>query len=392
MIWLNFLHLYQPVNTEEHIIKDATIQSYLRIIRALEEHPNARFTFNISGCLFLRWEDLGFKDIPERLKKLIDKKQLEITGTAAYHPIVPLIPEEEAVNQIKENEEILKKYLGEGFKPKGFFLPEMAYSPRASKLLKKLGYEWIILDEFSAQPKPKDFDPNKIYIDKASGIKVIFRSRKLSNSFVPETITKISQDSSNKNTIAITATDAELYGLRHNDPTAILEKSVDNKNIKTLLFSDYIKEQKTLQKIKIVKSTWETNRKDIDNNSPFPLWLNPKNDIQIKLWELANFSHKTVNNHKDDPNYTWAHWHLKRGFASCTFWWASKKDFKNVFGPISWNPDEIERGTNELIRAVRSLEKTTTRKDKIRAEKLYIKIKQMVWLKHWTYYWKNLNT
>lgn len=388
MLWLNFLHLYQPVNTDGHIIKDATTKSYLRIIRALEEHPNSRLTVNITGGLFLRWQELGFKDIPVRLKKLVDNGQLEITGTAAYHPILPLIPEEEARNQIKTNEKILRKNLGNDFKPKGFFLPEMAYSPKVSKLIKKLGYSWIILDEFSALPRPKDFDINKIYTDSASGIKIIFRSRKLSNSFVPETITEISKNNDSKNIIAITATDAEIYGLRHQDPKAIFESSLKNKNIETLKFSEYIENQKPAGKIKLIKSTWETTEKDLKNNTPYPLWFNPKNNIQMKLWELANFSYKIVKKHKDDPNHYWAYWHLIRGFASCTFWWASRKDFRNVFGPISWNPDEIERGTNELIRAVRSLDNTTTRSDKIKAEKLYIKIKQMVWQKHWTYYWK----
>jgi len=388
MLWLNFFHLYQPVNTDGHIIKDATVKSYLRIIRAMEEHPDSHFTFNITGGLFLRWQELGYKDIPVRLKKLIDCGRLEITGTAAYHPILPLIPEEEAKNQIKTNEKILKEYLGKDFKPKGFFLPEMAYSPKISILIKKLGYKWLILDDFSARPKPKDFDLNKIYTDKASGIKIIFRSRNLSNSFVPATIIEMSKNDDSEKTIAITATDAELYGLRHEDQTGIFEASLSNKNIHTSTFSEFIERQKPAGKIDLIKSTWETDEKDLKNNTPYPLWFNSKNDIQMKLWELADFSYKIVKKHKNDPNYFWAYWHLIRGFASCTFWWASKKDFRKVFGPISWNPDEIERGTNELIRAVRSLDSTTTRSDKIKAEKLYIKIKQMVWQKHWTYYWK----
>ncbi|MFA7088380.1 MAG: hypothetical protein WC146_03505, partial [Patescibacteria group bacterium] len=74
-------------------------------------------------------------------------------------------------------------------------------------------------------------------------------------------------------------------------------------------------------------------------------------------------------------------------FASCTFWWASAKDFR-LFGPISWSPDEIERGLNEFIRAVRALDNTTTKKIKIQSEKIYIALKKMVWTKHWNYYWK----
>ena len=105
------------------------------------------------------------------------------------------------------------------------------------------------------------------------------------------------------------------------------------------------------------------------------------------MWELANLAYKTADKYKEDKDYHWARWHLTRGLASCTFWWASAKDFR-LFGPISWSPDEIERGANELIRSIRALDDTATRKTKIKAEKLYIKIKKMVWEKHWTYYWK----
>jgi alpha-amylase/alpha-mannosidase (GH57 family) len=55
----------------------------------------------------------------------------------------------EIVKQIKENEEILQKYLGADFKPKGFFLPEMAYGDNVGEIIKSLGYEWMILDEIA---------------------------------------------------------------------------------------------------------------------------------------------------------------------------------------------------------------------------------------------------
>ena len=77
-----------------------------------------------------------------------------------------------------------------------------------------------------------------------------------------------------------------------------------------------------------------------------------------------------------------------RGLQSCTFWWSSARDFSRQFGPLSWGPDEIERGTNDLIRAVRSLSSESTRDAKLQAEKLYSAIIKMVWQKHWAYYWK----
>ena len=70
-------------------------------------------------------------------------------------------------------------------------------------------------------------DYKKKYLDTASGLQIIFRNRQYSKSYVPSTILKIIEDGRKKNSqtdIIITATDAELFGLRHNDQTGKLER------------------------------------------------------------------------------------------------------------------------------------------------------------------------
>ncbi|RLC38865.1 hypothetical protein DRH27_01220 [Candidatus Falkowbacteria bacterium] len=394
MLWINFLHIYQPVNTDAHIIKEATDMSYYRLVRALEEHPQIKFTINISTCIFYRWEELGYQDLIKRIGKLIKKGQIDLTGTACYHPILPLIPEKEIEYQIKENEKLLKKYFGEDFKPQGFFFPELAYSPEAAKTVKRMGYEWILLDEIAFNSKVGAVDFNKVYIDKNSGLKVVMRSRKLSNSYVPETIKKILDqniklEKENKifQKIAVTATDGELYGLRYIDQTAIFEKLLDRKDLETTTITEFIKSKKEIINITPPSHSWATSEEELKNGEPFNLWNEKTNIIQKKLWQLARFVYNTIEDNKKDDNYYWARWHFVRGLASCTFWWASAKDFR-LFGPISWSPDEIERGTNEFIRSVRSLDSEETRDAKIKAEKLYIDIKKMIWERHWAYYWK----
>jgi hypothetical protein len=105
----------------------------------------------------------------------------------------------------------------------------------------------------------------------------------------------------------------------------------------------------------------------------------------MKLWKLAQLSEKMINKYPKDINHSWARWHFVRGLASCTFWWASAYDFKHNFGPKAWSPDEIERGVDEFIRAIRSLENSTTLREKRSSEELLILIKRLVWLEHWIY-------
>ncbi len=378
MKWINFLHIYQPANATGNEIREASDKSYLRIIRGLEDHPDIKFTLNITGCLFLRWEELGYGDLIKRLVSLVEKGKIELTGSVAYHSFLPLTPKAEIKRQILENEEILQKYFGEKFKPKGFFIPEMAYHSNVAKIIKKMGYEWIILDEISYNGRLGKADTNKVYKDKYSGLKVVLRSREFSHGFFPDKYKEV------KNTdTVLTATDGELYGLRHKDHTAEFEKMLKDENLETILVSGFISDFKDIEKYKPIKCSWESTEEDVKKNRPYILWYNKDNKTQMKIWKLANLVYKIVDKYTDDKNSEWARWHLVRGMASCTFWWASEKDFRDIFGPQAWNPDEIEKRVNELVKAVRSLEDSTDLKTKIKIENLALDIKKTIWQKHW---------
>lgn len=376
MRWINFLHLYQPMNADAFVIKEATEKSYYRIVRALEEN-NIKFTLNINGCLLVRLDELGFNDLIARVGVLIEQGKVELTGNAMYHPLLPLVEKEEVKKQIQESIKIHNKYFP-GYKPKGFFLAEMAYSPEVAKIIKNFGFEWIILDEIACNGKLKSCDTKKIYSDKNSGLKIIFRSRKNSDGFPPDSLKKEIE----KNKVIITATDGELYGLRHIDHTAEFEKMLKNKNLETQLISDYISMQEGKILITPVLCSWESIEKELKDRQPFALWNGRKNKIQKELWKLADFAWKMVEENKNDKKYSAARWHLVRGLASCTFWWASGRKLGS-FGQTAWNPDEIEKGINELIRAIRSLDSGKLNKDKIKAEKMCAKLREMIWVKHW---------
>jgi len=383
--WINLLHFYQPPTTDNETIIEATEKSYKRIISALKRNGQIKFTLNLTGCLLERLENLGYAELINDLKNLILKGQIELTGSAAFHPLLALLPDKEIIRQIKLNEEILKKYFGKKFKPQGFFIPEAAYGVKVAKIIKKLNYRWIMLDEISANIKSKKLDFSKLYIDKNSGLKIFFRQRKNSKEYAPKVIFKLVEEL--KEEMITTATDAELYGLRHMDFSYSFEKLLKRSEIKTLTVNEYLTSLSQTEKITLRASSWESTEKELKNNLPYFLWRNKKNKIQTLLWQLTDIAIVNVNKYTKDKNHFWSRRHLDRGLASCTFWWASAHDFK-LYGPISWNPDEIEKGANELIRSIRSIASPKTRQTKIKAEKLYIKIKKLTWHKHWHYYWE----
>lgn len=397
MLWLNFLHFYQPANTEFYNIRKALDKSYWRLLRLMEEHPDLRFTWNISGCLLERLADEKENAFIDRLKFLVKKGRVELTGSAAYHGFLPLLPEKEIIRQIRINEKILKGFFGKDFKPRGFFLPEMAYTPAVAKIIRRLGYSWIIVDEiaFSSgrtnRPESRP-DFSRFYIDAASGLQVVFRDRTLSGSYPPDKLWPMFKKGEENNQVFITATDAELYGLRHEDPSAELEKIVKIKNLRTLTLSSFIKlkRKNKPETVKLAASSWESTRREVKEGRPFSLWSDKNNKIQVNLWKLANLALTLGEKYKKDQNYYWYYWHLSRGLASCAFWWASGRDFKPVFGPYAWSPDDIERGLEDIIRSIRSFANPQTKRFKLEAEKYYLKIKKLIWEAHWKKYWQKV--
>ncbi|MCU0678996.1 MAG: hypothetical protein MUC28_00925 [Planctomycetes bacterium] len=386
LTWVNFLHFYQPATVDNETVVEATEKSYRRIIGALKRHPRIRFTANIAGCLLDKWHKLGYDNLIKDIHHLARRGQIELTGSAANHSLLPFLPADEIKRQVVTQNGILKKYFGRALKLSGFFMPEAAYDRRVARLIKSLGFAWTILDEISAFGRIDGLDQHIKYKDRYSGLTLVFRSRAISHLYVPQEIRRLLSEG--RKDIAITASDAELYGLRHNDVSANFEKMLKQKNLATKTFSQYIAQTGKTVIIRPIASSWESTAAELKRGVPYHLWRDPKNKIHARLWELADLALRTVNRYPQDKNFPWARVHLDKGLSSCTFWWASGQDLCQIFGPVCWNPDEIERGLNELIRSVRALDDATTRETKMKAEKLYISVKRMIWQKHWRYYWK----
>jgi predicted glycosyl hydrolase (DUF1957 family) len=397
MFWINFLHFYQPANSDFSSIREALDKSYWRLLRLLEEHPDLRFTANISGCLLERLAEEKQEAFLDRLRFLVKKGRLELVGSAAYHGFLPFLPEAEVIRQIKANEKILQKHFGKSFRPSGFFFPEMAYTPELATIVKRLGYRWIILDEIHTAVK---IHPGQQYLDSASGLRVVFRDQAMSNAYPPDQLLPFFKEWSTRPAVAtaevasalITATDAELYGLRHEDPTGELERLAKLKGLKTITISEFLKIAlpRRPEKIALRAASWESSPAEIKQGQPFRLWRDSHNKIQANLWKLAFLALKMGDKFRRDQNFYWHRWHLERGLASCSFWWASGRDFSRVYGPYAWSPDDIERGLEDLVRSIRSFADPKSKAGKLEAEKYYLKIKKLVWEAHWKKYWRKI--
>ena len=140
MYWSNFLHIYQPPTQTEDIVVKVTNESYREIIQVLEAHPHSKITLNINAVLTEQLSRYGLNDVIFSLRRLAENGQIEFTGSAIYHPVLPLIPKEEMIRQIKLNTEVNRRYFGDIYNPKGFFPPEMCYSYEVAQVVANLGF------------------------------------------------------------------------------------------------------------------------------------------------------------------------------------------------------------------------------------------------------------
>ncbi len=384
MNWINFLHFYQPPSADRYTIREMIKYSYAFISKTLRHDPRIKITANINASLLEHLEQLNHHDLIKEYQFLVKDKRIELVMSAAYHPIFSFIPYKESVKQINQSKEILKKYFPSA-EIKGFFFPEMIYNKKISKYLKKIGIEWIILDELAFNGKLGQINYNNRYFDQ-NGLQIIFRRRKYSSNFPPTIVNRLTNKKNHPDFI-VSATDAELYGARHFDYNGEFFGANQHDNVSSITTSKYLEMIKDGKKINVRPKvvSWDTKISQFKNNESLHIWKNPKNKIHKKLWELTDFAINVVEKNKDDKNYKWARWRLNRGFSSCTYWFASEKNLGSWDG-IQWDPDRITKGSLDLVRSIRALG-TIPKRKKMKAEKLYLKIIKLVWERHWDKYY-----
>lgn len=360
VVYFAFLfHIYQPPVQIPQVIKQIVEESYKPIIKALENHTPAKITLNINGTLTEQLHDFGYDDLIQSIIMGANRGQIEFTGSAKFHPILPLIPEQEIKRQIKLNNETNRYFFGKLYTPRGFFPPEMAISEEVFKVVKKLGFDWVILSGI-ANMLP-DFPTNYISLHK-NGLKLIFRDDYISidcafNKIkdIDTFINRLKYKNSNEDMYIILAFDGETFG--HHVKSAIddfliplFEILPQRQDIKICTVSEIVdrfpKRNKQVPRV----SSWSTMPYDLAHDVPFPLWFDPNNEIHreqhrffMYALTLINLSTKYRDSMDEEKSKIFENARnlLDRGIYSCQQWWASQKPW--------YSPDMILRGLNEVL-------------------------------------------
>ena len=387
--WAQLLHFYQPPTQIPSMLRKICEESYRPLIDVFNDYPYARATINFNGVLTDMLNDCGHKHIIDGYRHLVARGQLEMTGSAMYHPILPLIPEEERIRQIRINTGVNRRLFGGIYNPKGFFPPEMCYSPEIIPPIIQSGFEWIILGGIAC---PDEWPIDVLYQTEQNGnnLVVFFRDDVLSNkiSFQDlgpgEFIEHLMQQKGERtHTYVVTAMDAETFGHHiqdwertflgavYNELDPSMETQEDFKQTKVLANqhtvllnnADVINQIQmvTLSELlglfpvkKIVHpkpSSWSTTADDIAADNPYPLWQDKNNEIHRLQWEHLSICIKLVkkalecaDNEESKHFAAIARRLLDRAEHSCQMWWASHRPM--------WDINIIHMGMLDQLRTV----------------------------------------
>lgn len=348
MYWSNFLHIYQPPTQSEAIVRKVAAESYRPLVRILQESPHAKITLNINGCLTQQLARYGLDDVITGVRELAERGQVELTGSAMYHPILPLVPPTEIERQIELNAQVNRHYLGEVYAPQGFFPPEMCYSYTVAQVVADMGFRWIIIDEIGKTGRLGETRTDTLYkIQGLDYLHVFFRERPFSAGITygkyPTAATFLSAlaDRTAEKSYLLTGTDGEVYGHHRPGQELLLKEIYAAKDLRTCTVSELMTLFPKRETVSPVPSSWSTWEDEMAQGIPYSHWSYPGNELQELQWQLTWLSLETIASvPPETEGHAEARALLDQGLHSCQYWWASCRPW--------WDTGMIRRGATLL--------------------------------------------
>ena len=310
------LHLYQPPTQDESVFRQIYDECYFPLLKFIKNNKSFSVTLNMPLSFLEQMDRYGYIDWINNVKELVISGRVEITGSAAYHPILTKIDQNSVLKQIILNEYSLGYYFGEhkGFEGEnsllvrdlnGFFPPELALNSELIEILDEAGYTWVISEKNGIEDSTNNAIGSHIYTLGNRNIRIVTRDSFLSNlvgfkkNQEANDINEIISKRYKEDDISVIALDAESFGHHNKEGLYLLSQIVDymhNKGIVIKTVNDLI----SLFTPKMVKEYKETNWSVVSSDSGkkdlYDLWDCTSNKIHTILWKLLKEFEKDLIN------------------------------------------------------------------------------------------------
>lgn len=173
------LHSHQPLGNFSSVIEDAYQKAYLPFLEILDSFPLVKLNLHYSGIL-IDWLEVNHPDYFNRLRDLAQQGRIELMGGGYYEPILPILPEESAMAQLRQLARRLESLFQR--EPRGAWLAERVWEQPLAAILNNAGVEYVILDEshfLYAGLEPEDLTGYFITEEQGKTVKLIPGSKQL---------------------------------------------------------------------------------------------------------------------------------------------------------------------------------------------------------------------
>jgi predicted glycosyl hydrolase (DUF1957 family) len=377
------LHFYQPWWQYYHVLNEIVNQCYRPILNLFNKAPGFCFSANINYSLlelldrsYPEWADgnildHNFCDVVFNFRKAVEQKKIELLGSAAYHPIMPLIPKNLQMVEMIADTQLKRALWGIEKNCQGIFLPEMAFSQNILANLKDCDYQWTVLDDEVFKVEYNNRVPYDRIVS-LGGFKIFLRSNLWSNKIAHGELKsfydmaakmeiEFPKWTGNQPAYLILALDAETFG--HHRKGLIenfLEPMINiwgkaGAGIITPLeeIANYFP---SWDLIRIANTSWSSSEKNFWNDNAFPLWDSKSNEHHRALWKLVHMALK----YREIPG---ASWDCLKIVSSCHWWWIS--------GRPHWKPEFMKFGAKKAMRIIKDF---GSEEEKEKAKEIYEKL------------------
>jgi alpha-amylase len=136
-------HNHQPLGNFDHVIEGAYERSYRPFFELAEKYP-VRFATHFSGIL-LNWIETKHPESVARMRRMVQRGQLEIISGGFYEPILSVIPPDDQQAQIAMLSEKIRSSFG--YDPHGMWLAERVWEQPLASALHDAGMRYVLLDD-----------------------------------------------------------------------------------------------------------------------------------------------------------------------------------------------------------------------------------------------------
>lgn len=332
-----------------HRLVDSNHRPLLQLLADLRQ-PCA---VSIPWGLTERWLSEGYQDCLNLCMELVRGGHVEFVGTAAYHPILPLLPRYAIERQVA-SDQVRHRELFPGWSSSGFVPPEMAFGPELLPILREAGFSWCAVDDTTYACL--NGTPPHQYVPLCGELKVLLRSSMWSRALINrardggngkvlgrDMLAGLQDWMGGESGYAFLATDSECFGEHRRGSLRALADFLgairDSGGKGRLVRPGDLVESHPVRSDEIPPGSWRTTAEQFWEGEFFAPWQSRYNDAHAHLWDLTDLAVTAVSKLQQ---------RLDRSLHAGFFWWEENSNWGGPQG-AAVSQSSAMRGLRTLL-------------------------------------------